>query len=92
MRGDILLKHTSYNAKNLSEAIYMKDTFLLILIVLYLGFSYWAVQYVKVHILGITEEWTNNLIAFYGQRIIFAAILGWAAIPIALIHKTFIAK
>ncbi|MBR0288680.1 MAG: hypothetical protein IJQ82_06855 [Selenomonadaceae bacterium] len=70
----------------------MKDILLPILTVLYLGFGYWAVQYVKVHILGITREWTNDLIAFYGQRIFFAALLGWAAIPIALIHKNFFAK
>lgn len=70
----------------------MKDTFSLILIVLYLGFGYWAVQYIKVHILGITSEWTNNLIAYYGQILCIAAAVGWAAIPIAIIHKTLIAK
>lgn len=78
--------------KNLPEAIYMKDILLPILIVLYLGFGYWAVQYIKVHILGITSEWTNNLIAYYGQILCIAAAVGWAAIPIALIHKNFFAK
>ena len=42
----------------------MKDILLPILTVLYLGFGYRAVQYVKFHILGITEEGTNDLIAF----------------------------
>ena len=70
----------------------MKDILLPILTVLYLGFGYWAVQYVKVNIMGVTAEYYTDTIAFYGQRLFFAALLGWAAIPIALIHKNFIAK
>ena len=70
----------------------MKDILLPILTVLYLGFGYWAVQYVKVYILNITAEYADSIITLYGQRLFLAALVGWLAIPIALIHKNFIAK
>ena len=70
----------------------MKEILMWLIIAIYLGFGYWAVQYIKVNIMGITAEYYTDTIAFYGQRLFFAALLGWAAIPIALIHKNFIAK
>ena len=70
----------------------MKEILMMILIAVYLGFGYWAIQYIKVNIMGVTAEYYTDTIAFYGQRLVFAAMLGWAAIPIAFIHKTFIAK
>lgn len=70
----------------------MKEILMWLLIVVYLGFGYRAVQYIKVNILGITAEWTNNLIAYYGQVLCIAAAVGWAAIPIAIIHKAIRAK
>ena len=92
MPGDLLFKYTRYNAKNLLEVICMKEILLMLFIAVYLGFGYWAIQYIKVNIMGVTAEYYTDTIAFYGQRLIFAAMLGWAAIPIAFIHKTFIAK
>ena len=58
----------------------MKEILLMLLIAVYLGFG------------GVSAEYYTDTIAFYGQRLVFAAMLGWAAIPIAFIHKTFIAK
>ena len=90
--GDLSLKCRNYNTKNLLVEIYMKDILMMLLIVVYLGFGYWAIQYIKVNIMGVTAEYYTDTISFYGQRLIFAAMLGWATIPIALIHKTFFAK
>ena len=92
MPGDLLFKYTRYNTTNLLEAIFMKEILMMLLIAVYLGFGYWAIQYIKVNIMGVTAEYYTDTIAFYGQRLVFAAMLGWAAIPIAFIHKTFIAK
>ena len=68
----------------------------IILYVLFLVYAYFAdkaIYYVKANIMGIRGEVVyGSLITYYGQRIVWAFVLGWAAIPIELIHKTFIAK
>ena len=44
----------------------MKEILMMLLIVLYLGFGYWAIQYIKVNIMGVTAEYYTDTIAFYG--------------------------
>ena len=63
--------------------------FCLLLIGVYLYAGDAAIQYLKYHVLGIRIEMSSNLIDYIGNRAIFAAIFGWAAIPLALLHRTF---
>lgn len=61
----------------------------LLLIGLYLYAGDAAIQYLKYHVLGIRIEVSSNIIDYIGNRAIFAAMFGWAAIPLALLHRTF---
>ena len=62
------------------------------LLVFYLYFGYTSIDYIKANIMGIKAEIYNDNINYYGQKLCMAALFGWAAIPIAFIHKNFIAK
>ena len=44
----------------------MKEILMMILIAVYLGFGYWAIQYIKVNIMGVITEYYTDTIAFYG--------------------------
>lgn len=71
----------------------MSQVILYLLFFVYVYFADQAISYVKANILGIQSELVyGSLITYYGQRIVWAFVLGWAAIPIALIHKTFFSK
>ena len=62
------------------------------LIILYLYFGYTSINYIKANLMGVRAEVYTDTIAYYGQKLCMAALFGWAAIPIAFIHKNFIAK
>ncbi len=64
--------------------------FIVIGIYLYLGDK--AIYYIKANIMNVRAEYYSDTIGYFGQRAIFAAMIGWAAIPIAFIHKNFISK
>lgn len=82
-----------YDKKNTREVFYMSQIILYLAFFVYAYFADKAIYYIKTHILGqVGEVVYGSLIAYYGQRIVWAFVLGWAAIPIALIHKNFIAK
>lgn len=71
----------------------MSQIILYLLFFVYAYFADQAISYVKANIMGIRGEVVyGSLITYYGQRIVWAFVLGWAAIPIALIHKNFIAR
>lgn len=64
----------------------------LVVVTIYIYAGNEAINYIKVNIMGVRAEIYNDTIGYYGQKIFMAAAFGWAAIPIALIHKNFIAK
>lgn len=70
----------------------MGEIIMFIVIGIYLILGDQAIYYIKTNIMGVRAEYYSDTIAYYGQRAIFAAMLGWAAIPIAFIHKNFIAR
>ena len=48
-----------------------------------------AVAYVKSNILGVESEYTTSLFRYYALQFIWGILLGWLAIPVALIHCIF---
>lgn len=42
--------------------------------------------------MGVTAEFTNNLIDYFVKQLIVGVLLGWIAIPVALIHRHIISK
>ncbi len=70
----------------------MRDFIFFILLLSYMYFADKAVYYVKVNLLGLRDEYYTDTINYIGRRAVFAFVMGWAAIPIALIHKNFIAN
>lgn len=59
--------------------------FFVFIIYLYAGDK--AIYYLKYHVLNTRAEIYNNTGDYVIGRIIWALILGWAAIPIALLHN-----
>ena len=45
-----------------------------------------AIYYLKYHLLGVRAEVYGDTGNYIMSRFIWSAILGWAAIPIAVIH------
>ena len=66
--------------------------FLLLLIGAYLYFGDKAIYYLKYHVLGVRGEVYSDTINYIGQRAVFAAMFGWAAIPLAILHNVLFAK
>ena len=64
----------------------------LLLIGLYWYAGDQANQYLKYHILDVRAEFYGNWGDYMVERIIWATILGWATIPLALIHNYCFAK
>ena len=62
------------------------------LLIGYLFFADHAIYYVKANIMGVRAEIYSNTGDYIVQRVIWAVIIGWAAIIIMLIHKTLFAK
>ena len=63
---------------------------ILILVYVYAGDK--ANYYLKYHVLGVQAELYDNTGDYIVSRAIWGAILGWATIPIAILHNTFIRK
>ena len=69
----------------------MEVIFLVMLLIYwYLGDK--ANYYCKYHFLGVRAEIYGNASEYITQRIMWATILGWATIPIALLHHTLTSK
>lgn len=51
-----------------------------------------ANYYLKYHLLNQTAEFYSNTGDYIVGRIIWATILGWATIPMALLHYNFLSK
>jgi len=68
------------------------EIFSLILILIYVYAGDKANYYLKYHLLGVQAEIYGNTGDYILSRFIWAAILGWATIPIAILHNTFIRK
>lgn len=62
----------------------------IIVVVIYVVLGMKAIRYVKVNIFGVVAEYTNDLAQHLLQKIISAALFGWLAIPVALIHWFFV--
>ena len=56
----------------------------------YLYFGDKAIYYIKYHILNTRAEIYSNTGDYIIARIIWAMLLGWIAIPLALIHSKFL--
>jgi len=64
----------------------------LIIFVIYLYAGDKAIYYIKYHILNTRAEIYSNTGDYIIGRIIWAMLLGWAAIPIALLHNYVVNK
>ena len=58
----------------------------------YIYFGDKAIYYIKYHILNTRAEIYGNTGDYIMGRIIWALLLGWAAIPLALIHNNFLRR
>ena len=58
----------------------------------YIYFGDKAIYYIKYHVLNTRAEIYSNTGDYIMGRIIWAMLLGWAAIPLALIHNSFLRK
>lgn len=69
------------------------DTFLgilvLIMIAIYWYAGDWANYYCKYHFFNVRAEIYGNTGDYIVQRIIWATLLGWLTIPVALLHKNY---
>lgn len=63
-----------------------------ILFILYCIVGTRSVKYIKTNMMGVTAEFTNNLIDYFVKQLIVGVLLGWIAIPVALIHRHIISK
>lgn len=63
---------------------------LIILLYFYLGDK--ANYYLKYHVLNRRAEIYTDTGGYIVSRCIWAAVLGWATIPVALLHKIFLNK
>ena len=61
---------------------------ILILVYVYAGDQ--ANYYLKYHIMGVRAEIYGNTGDYTLNRVIWAAILGWATIPLAILHYAFV--
>lgn len=55
-------------------------------LIIYTIISMIAVKYVKANIFGVVAEYTNSLYNLFLKNLIWGFLLGWLAIPVALIH------
>lgn len=62
----------------------------LIFILIYFFIADKANYYLKYHLLGRRAEIYSDTGNYLLGRMIWAALLGWATIPIALLHKIFL--
>lgn len=60
-----------------------------ILLLVYLFAGDQANQYLKYHILNVRAEVYSDTNDFILSRLIWAGVLGWATVPIAILHKIF---
>lgn len=51
-----------------------------------------ANYYLKYHVLGVQAEFYGDTGNYILSRFIWAVILGWATIPVALVHNYIIRK
>lgn len=68
------------------------EIFSIILILAYAYFGDKANYYLKYHILGVQAEIYGNTGNYIFLRFIWAVVLGWATIPIALAHNYIFRK
>ena len=64
----------------------------LILIVVYAYAGDRANYYLKTHVLGVRAEFYSDTGDYVMSRFIWAVILGWATIPIAILHNLLFNK
>lgn len=62
----------------------------LIFILIYIFIGDKANYYLKYHLLGRRAEIYSDTGNYIVSRAIWATLLGWATIPIALLHKIFL--
>lgn len=68
------------------------DIFFLIFMAIYWYAGDKANYYLKYHLLGIRAEIYSDTNNYILSRIIWATLLGWGTIPLALLHKVFFNK
>ena len=51
-----------------------------------------AVKYVKANIFGVVAEYTNSLYNLFLKNLVYGFLLGWLAIPVALIHWLIVGR
>lgn len=51
-----------------------------------------AVKYVKANIFGVVAEYTTSLYNSILKNIVWGAVFGWLAIPVALIHWLIVGR
>ena len=68
------------------------EIFSIVLILIYAYCGDKANYYLKYHILGVQAEIYGDTGNYILSRFIWAVILGWATIPIALVHNYVIRK
>lgn len=61
-------------------------------LIIYTIISMIAVKYVKANIFGVVAEYTNSLYNLFLKNLVWAFLLGWLAIPVALIHWLIIGR
>ena len=66
--------------------------FELIIFVIYIYAGVKAIYYLKYHILNTRAEIYSNTGDYIISRIIWALLLGWVAIPLALLHRVLTQK
>ena len=64
----------------------------IILAIAYLAGGYMSVRYLKRNLLGVEVEIYSNALNHFMSQCIWGVILGWATIPIALLHYLISAK
>lgn len=64
----------------------------LILILVYAYAGDQANYYLKYHVMGVQAEIYGDTGDYILSRFIWAVILGWATIPLALLHNVFLRK
>lgn len=66
------------------------DVLLAILMLIYCYAGDKANYYLKYHLLGMRAEIYTDTNDYILSRIIWATLLGWATIPLAMLHKVFL--
>ena len=58
-----------------------------IIFVIYIIAGTIAVKYVKSEIFHVDAVFTTNWLRYHVDQVVWGAVIGWLAIPIALLHR-----